>query len=199
MAVSTPTGCLPLLIRSGHILKKIKHLHQSIPGKLAHREIDIHQEWFSHMRFDVLVVGEGLAALTMLLHLPSTLKIGVISRNKHDEPSSYWAQGGISAVFSIDDDEEKHVQDTLAAGDGLCDEAAVRQIVGEGTSVLSWLIDQGVPFTREAGEIHLTREGGHSERRVAHVDDMTGRGIMRTLQAKVALLPNVIWILKPLR
>ena len=146
------------------------------------------------MKFDVLVVGEGLAALTMLLHLPPTLKVGVISRNKHDEPSSYWAQGGISAVFSLDDDHEKHVQDTLAAGDGLCDEAAVRQIVGEGTSVLTWLIDQGVPFTREDGEIHLTREGGHSARRVAHVDDMTGRGIMRTLQAKVALLPNVTWI-----
>jgi len=146
------------------------------------------------MRFDVLVVGEGLAALTMLLHLPPTLKVGVISRNKYDEPSSYWAQGGISAVFSADDDYEKHVQDTLAAGVDLCDERAVRQIVGEGTNVLRWLIEQGVPFTREEGQIHLTREGGHSERRVAHVDDMTGRGIMQVLQAKVALLPNVTWI-----
>lgn len=146
------------------------------------------------MKFDVLVVGEGLAALTLLLHLPPSLKIGVISRNKYDEPSSYWAQGGISAVFSADDDHDKHIRDTLLAGDGLCDEAAVRQIVCEGGDVLRWLIDQGVPFTREDGEIHLTREGGHSERRVAHVDDMTGRGIMRALQAKVAQLPNVIWI-----
>ncbi|AST30226.1 L-aspartate oxidase [Ralstonia pseudosolanacearum] len=146
------------------------------------------------MKFDVLVVGEGLAALTLLLHLPPSLKIGVISRNKYDEPSSYWAQGGISAVFSTDDDHDKHIRDTLLAGDGLCDEAAVRQIVCEGGDVLRWLIDQGVPFTREDGEIHLTREGGHSERRVAHVDDMTGRGIMRALQAKVAQLPNVIWI-----
>ena len=146
------------------------------------------------MKFDVLVVGEGLAALTALLHLPSALKVGVISRNKFNEPSSYWAQGGISAVFSAEDDYEKHVQDTLLAGDGLCDEEAVRQIVGEGTNVLNWLIEQGVPFTREDGEIHLTREGGHSERRVAHVDDMTGRGIMSALQAKVAQLPNVIWI-----
>lgn len=71
------------------------------------------------MKFDLLIVGEGLAALTMLLHLPATIKVGVISRSKYDEPSSYWAQGGISAVFSVEDDLEKHVQDTLAAGDGL--------------------------------------------------------------------------------
>jgi L-aspartate oxidase len=146
------------------------------------------------MKFDLLIVGEGLAALTMLLHLPASIKIGVISRSKYDEPSSYWAQGGISAVFSVEDDLEKHVQDTLVAGDGLCDEKAVREIVGAGPAVLQWLIDMGVPFTRENNDIHLTREGGHSERRVAHVDDMTGRAIMRALQAKVALLPNVVWI-----
>lgn len=146
------------------------------------------------MRFDVLVVGEGLAALTLLMHLPPTLKIGVISRNKYDEPSSYWAQGGIAAVFSMDDNYEKHIEDTLVAGDGLCDPASVRKIVEEGENTLNWLIKQNVPFTRESGEIHLTREGGHSARRVAHVDDMTGRGIMQTLQAKAAHLPNVIWI-----
>ena len=123
------------------------------------------------MKFDLIVVGEGLAALTLLLHLPENIKVGVISRSKYNEPSSYWAQGGISAVFSIEDDVEKHVQDTLIAGDGLCDEQAVRHIIGEGPSVLQWLIDMSVPFTRENGDIHLTREGGHSERRVAHVDD----------------------------
>lgn len=64
------------------------------------------------MRFDLLVVGEGLAALTMLLHLPASIKVGVISRSKYNEPSSYWAQGGISAVFSAEDNIEKHVQDT---------------------------------------------------------------------------------------
>lgn len=146
------------------------------------------------MKFDLIVIGEGLAALTTLLHLPRSLKVGVISRNKLDEPSSYWAQGGISAVFSPDDDVDKHVTDTLAAGDGLCDEAAVRRIVEEGGAVLQWLVDMGVPFTRENGQIHLTREGGHCERRVAHVDDMTGRGIMQTLQARVASLHNVVWI-----
>ncbi|MBW8832805.1 MAG: L-aspartate oxidase [Burkholderiales bacterium] len=146
------------------------------------------------MKFDLIVVGEGLAALTTLLHLPQSLKVGVISRNKLDESSSCWAQGGISAVFSPDDNVDKHVADTLAAGDGLCDEAAVRRIVAEGPAVLDWLIDMGVPFTRENGDIHLTREGGHCERRVAHVDDMTGRGIMQTLQARVSALPNVAWI-----
>jgi L-aspartate oxidase len=146
------------------------------------------------MKFDLLIVGEGLSALTMLLHLPSNIKIGVISRSKYDEPASYLAQGGISGVFSAEDNFEKHVQDTLNAGDGLCNESAVREIVGQGTAALQWLIDLGVPFTRENDEIHLTREGGHSERRVAHVDDMTGRGIMQILQAKVAVLPNVTWI-----
>jgi L-aspartate oxidase len=146
------------------------------------------------MKFDLLIVGEGLAALTTLLHLPSNVKVGVISRNKFNEPSSYWAQGGISAVFSAEDNFDKHIQDTLAAGDGLCNEPAVRQIVTEGPAVLNWLIDMGVPFTRENGAIHLTREGGHCERRVAHVDDMTGRGIMSALQAKAAQLPNVTWI-----
>jgi L-aspartate oxidase len=146
------------------------------------------------MRFDLLVVGEGLAALTLLLNMPPNIKVGVISRNKFDEPASYMAQGGISAVFSENDNFEKHIKDTLAAGDGLCNEQAVRDIVSAGTSVLQWLIDMGVPFTRENNDIHLTREGGHSERRVAHVDDMTGRGIMQALQAKVALLPNVTWV-----
>ena len=146
------------------------------------------------MKFDMLVVGEGLAALTLLLNTPSTIKVGVVSRSKFDEPSSYWAQGGISAVYSVDDDFEKHTTDTLSAGDGLCNEATVRAIVTAGTSVLQWLIDMGVPFTRENEQIHLTREGGHSERRVAHVDDMTGRAIMQSLQAKAALLPNVTWI-----
>jgi L-aspartate oxidase len=146
------------------------------------------------MKFDLIVVGEGLAALTMLLQLPSNIKVGVISRNKFNEPSSYWAQGGISAVFSAEDNFEKHILDTLVAGDGLCNEKAVRYIVGEGTNVLHWLIEMGVPFTRENNDIHLTREGGHCERRVAHVDDMTGRGIMQPLQSKAALLPNVTWI-----
>nr|WP_315463551.1 L-aspartate oxidase [uncultured Rhodoferax sp.] len=146
------------------------------------------------MKFDLLIVGEGLAALTLLLHLPSSIKTGVVSHSKFNEPSSYWAQGGISAVFSNEDNFEKHISDTLAAGDGLCDRDAVRHIVSEGTNVLQWLIDMGVPFTRENNVIHLTREGGHCERRVAHVDDMTGRGIMQTLQARVALLPNVTWI-----
>jgi L-aspartate oxidase len=146
------------------------------------------------MKFDLLVVGEGLAALTLLLHIPSNIKVGVISRNKFDEPSSYLAQGGISAVFSKSDNVDKHVKDTLVAGDGLCNEQIVHDIVSAGASVLQWLIEMGVPFTRENNEIHLTREGGHSERRVAHVDDMTGRGIMQTLQEKVSLLPNVTWV-----
>lgn len=146
------------------------------------------------MKFDILIVGEGLAALSLILHLPESLKIGVISRNKHSESSSFYAQGGISAVYSDKDNLEKHVQDTLIAGDGLCDEEVVRQIVAEGPSALQWLIDSGIPFTEEDGHIHLTREGGHSERRVAHVDDMTGRAIMQALVQKVSLLPNIVWI-----
>lgn len=146
------------------------------------------------MKFDLIIIGEGLAALSLILHLPENLKIGVISRNKHSESSSFYAQGGISAVYSAEDNLEKHVQDTLIAGDGLCDEKVAKQIVAEGPSALQWLIDSGIPFTEEDGLIHLTREGGHSERRVAHVDDMTGRAIMQTLVQKVSLLPNIVWI-----
>lgn len=79
------------------------------------------------MKFDLLVAGEGLAALSLLFNLASGIKEGGISRNRFDEPSSYWAQAGISAVFSADDDFEKHVSDTLAAGDGLCNSAALRK------------------------------------------------------------------------
>ena len=146
------------------------------------------------VKFDLLIVGEGLAALTLLLHLPSNIKVGVISKSKPNESASYLAQGGISAVFSVEDSIEKHIQDTLTAGDGLCNEKVVRDIVSEGTSTLHWLIEMGVPFTHENNKIHLTREGGHSMRRVAHVDDMTGRSVMQTLQVKVASLPNVTWI-----
>lgn len=146
------------------------------------------------MKFDLIIIGEGLAALSLILHLPENLKVGVISRNKHSESSSFYAQGGISAVYSAEDNLEKHVQDTLIAGDGLCDEKVVKQIVAEGPSALQWLIDSGIPFTEEDGLIHLTREGGHSERRVAHVDDMTGRAIMQALVQKVSLLPNIVWI-----
>lgn len=146
------------------------------------------------MKFDLIIIGEGLAALSLILHLPENLKIGVISRNKHSESSSFYAQGGISAVYSAEDNLEKHVQDTLIAGDGLCDEKVVKQIVAQGPSALQWLIDSGIPFTEEDGLIHLTREGGHSERRVAHVDDMTGRAIMQALVQKVSLLPNIVWI-----
>lgn len=146
------------------------------------------------MKFDLIIIGEGLAALSLILHLPENLKVGVISRNKHSESSSFYAQGGISAVYSAEDNLEKHVQDTLIAGDGLCDEKVVKQIVAEGPSALQWLIDSGIPFTEDDGLIHLTREGGHSERRVAHVDDMTGRAIMQTLVQKVSLLPNIVWI-----
>ena len=130
------------------------------------------------MKFDLIIIGEGLAALSLILHLPENLKVGVISRNKHSESSSFYAQGGISAVYSAEDNLEKHVQDTLIAGDGLCDEKVVKQIVAQGPSALQWLIDSGIPFTEEDGFIHLTREGGHSERRVAHVDDMTTRSIL---------------------
>lgn len=136
----------------------------------------------------------GLAALSLILHLPGNLKIGVISRNKFSESSSFYAQGGISAVFSTEDNLDKHVQDTLIAGDGICDEVAVKQIIADGPSALQWLIDAGIPFTKEDGSIHLTREGGHSERRVAHVDDMTGRAIMQNLVQKVSLLPNTAWL-----
>jgi len=146
------------------------------------------------MEFDVVIVGSGLAGLSVALNLAESARVAVIAKRSLTEGASDWAQGGIAAVLDSTDSVENHVQDTLVAGGGICDEAATRYIVENGPAAIDWLIEQGVPFTRDdTAELgfHLTREGGHSHRRIIHAADATGHAVMTTLVERVRSHPNI--------
>jgi len=131
--------------------------------------------------FDVLIVGSGLAGLSAALHLAPTHRVAVITKRELQDGSSGWAQGGIAAVLADDDSFAAHIQDTQVAGAGLCDLATTRFVVENAPEAIGWLRQLGVPFTLEGEELHLTREGGHSARRIAHVTDATGAAVQKTL------------------
>ena len=141
--------------------------------------------------FDVLIVGSGLAGLSAALLLAPSSRVAVITKRAVAEGSSGWAQGGIAAVWSKDDSFESHVDDTLVAGAGLCDLEATRFVVEQAPQAIAWLQTLGVPFSEEAGQLHLTREGGHSARRIVHVTDATGAAVQRTLIERVQKTPNI--------
>ena len=146
--------------------------------------------------YDVLIVGSGAAGLSLALALAERLRVVVLTKSTVSESATYYAQGGISAVFDHADSVESHIEDTLGAGAGLCHPQAVEYIVRHGRRRVEWLIAQGVPFSTRvsrsgAEEFHLTREGGHSHRRVVHAADATGRAIAQTLIERVAEHPNV--------
>ncbi len=145
---------------------------------------------------DVLVIGGGIAGLSLALHLAPEARVGIIAKGPLTEGSSLYAQGGIAAVLDEQDSTESHVEDTLSAGAGLCDPDIVRFTVANGPEAVRWLITEGVRFTREAredgtGDYHLTREGGHSHRRVIHATDATGRAVETTLEQRVREHANV--------
>jgi L-aspartate oxidase len=147
-------------------------------------------------RHDVLILGSGAAGLSLALRLRDDISVAVISKRELAEGSTLYAQGGISAVLDAQDSIDSHVQDTLKAGAGLCDRNVVRFVVERGPDNIRWLLDQGVEFTRDeessgAGGYHLTREGGHTHRRVIHAADATGRAVATTLEARVRAKPNV--------
>ena len=149
-------------------------------------------------QYDVLVIGSGAAGLTLALHLADRMRVAVLSKGRLSEGSTFWAQGGVAAVLDDTDTVDAHVQDTLIAGAGLCHEDAVRQIVGDSRDAIGWLVQQGVPFTRErredgseADDFHLTREGGHSHRRIIHAADATGAAIFNTLLHQAQAHPNI--------
>ena len=141
--------------------------------------------------FDVLIVGSGLAGLSAALLLAPTHRVAILTKGPLNDGSSRWAQGGIAAVMSKGDTFESHVQDTLVAGAGLCDVDATRFVVEHAPEAIHWLQDLGVPFSTEEGHLHLTREGGHSERRIVHVTDATGAAVQETLLAKVKACANI--------
>jgi L-aspartate oxidase len=145
-------------------------------------------------QFDAVVVGSGLAGLTVALHLADRMTVCIVTKGQLREGASDWAQGGIAAVLAKEDSPEAHIQDTLTAGAGLCDEAVTRFVVERSREAIQWLIEQGVPFTRDADSdsgFHLTREGGHSHRRVIHAADATGAAVQTTLEGKVKAHANV--------
>ena len=141
--------------------------------------------------FDTLVIGSGLAGQSAALRLAKHGKVGLISKRSLEDSASSWAQGGIAAVLDIQDSVEAHIRDTLTAGAFLNDLPATRFVVENGRRAIDWLIEQGVPFSREHGTYHLTREGGHSARRVIHVADATGLAVQDVLTAKVRQHPNI--------
>ncbi|MGS1004819.1 L-aspartate oxidase [Burkholderia glumae] len=146
------------------------------------------------MNFDVAIVGSGLAGLSVALNLAQTRRIALIAKRSMMEGASDYAQGGIAAVLDSADSIENHVSDTLIAGGGLCDETTTRFIVEHGRAAIEWLISQGVPFTRDAAAelgFHLTREGGHSHRRIIHAADATGHAVLATLSERARRHPNI--------
>lgn len=141
--------------------------------------------------FDVLIIGSGLAGQSAALRLASHCRVALVSKRTLEDSASGWAQGGIAAVLDNRDSIEAHIHDTLVAGAWLNDEKATRFVVENGRRAIEWLIDQGVPFTKDESGYHLTREGGHSARRVIHVADATGASVQETLTRKVRANPNI--------
>lgn len=144
--------------------------------------------------FDALIIGSGLAGLTLALNLAETQKVALVTKQTLQDSASAWAQGGIAAVLSVEDSPAAHIQDTLIAGAGLCDETMTRHIVEHGPQAVRWLINRGVLFTKDdhnATGYHLTREGGHSMRRIIHADDATGKVVQLTLTKQAVQHPNI--------
>lgn len=136
--------------------------------------------------YDVIIVGSGAAGLTLALSLPTHLKVAVLAKSVLTEASTYYAQGGVAAVLDETDSVEQHVEDTLIAGAHLCHHDAVAFTVEHGRDAVNFLLEQGVRFTLdEAEQLHLTREGGHSQRRIIHAADATGMAISTTLVKRV--------------
>ncbi|MDP3759324.1 MAG: L-aspartate oxidase, partial [Ramlibacter sp.] len=141
--------------------------------------------------FDVLIVGSGLAGLSAALHLAPTHRVAILTKRAMSDGASGWAQGGIAAVMAEDDSFQSHVDDTLVAGAGLSQLDATRFVVEHAPESIEWLRRLGVPFSQEAGHLHLTREGGHSARRIVHVTDATGAAVQHTLIDRVRRTPNI--------
>lgn len=142
----------------------------------------------------VVIVGAGLAGLAVALHLAERHRVVVLAKRGLEEGATAWAQGGIVGVLGEDDSIDSHVHDTQAAGAGLVDEHAARFIAENSSRAIAWLLECGVPFSPDPSGplgLHLTREGGHAVRRIAHAADATGKAIHDALLAKARAHPNI--------
>lgn len=142
----------------------------------------------------IVIVGAGLAGLTVALHLAETQPVIVLAKRQLHEAATAWAQGGIVGVLGTDDSIDAHVKDTLEAGGGLVDEQTAAFIARHSAQAVQWLVEQGVPFSPDPDGplgLHLTREGGHTVRRIAHAADATGKAIHDVLLDEVRRHPNI--------
>jgi L-aspartate oxidase len=146
----------------------------------------------SSHQFDVIIVGSGGAGLTLALSLPEHFKIAILAKSHLTDASTYYAQGGVAAVLDKTDSLEQHIDDTMIAGSHLCEFNAVKQTVEGGQASVDFLLKQGVQFTLDEQEqLHLTREGGHSQRRIIHAADATGKAISTTLVERTEVKKNI--------
>ena len=149
---------------------------------------------------DVLIIGSGAAGLTAALNLAERFTVTVLAKGALNEGSTAWAQGGIAAVLEPGDTFDNHVEDTMVAGAGLNDRAIVEMVVEGAPAAIERLTRLGVPFETEGNELHLTREGGHSHRRIVHVADATGWAVQEALQRaaeahlNITLVPDQVAI-----
>jgi L-aspartate oxidase len=148
-----------------------------------------------HFFADVLVIGAGIAGLRAALQVPAGLDVLVVTKDRVEQSNSTYAQGGIAGVLSPEDTFENHIEDTLRAGGGLCDRAVVEMVVREAPAQINDLIAWGTNFDLEGGQLALTREGGHSHRRIVHaLGDATGFEVMRAIIVQAKARPNLtIW------
>jgi L-aspartate oxidase len=140
---------------------------------------------------DVLIIGSGAAGLTAALNLADRFRVTVLAKGQLNEGSTAWAQGGIAAVLEPGDTFDSHIEDTMIAGAGLNDRATVEFVVENAPRAIARLVDMGVPFNTEGETLHLTREGGHSHRRIVHVNDATGWAVQDALQRAAEAHPNI--------
>lgn len=143
------------------------------------------------LQYDVLIIGSGASGLGLALQLPSDTRIAVLSKADLTSGSTYQAQGGVAAVLDDKDSSQSHIQDTITAGVNLSRPDAVNFTVQHGKESIDWLIEQGVPFTRQGDSYHLTKEGGHSHRRIIHSADATGQAIQQTLIERAKNSDNI--------
>lgn len=150
--------------------------------------------------YDLLIIGSGAAGLTLALRTAPFARVAVLSKGELNQGATFYAQGGIAAVLDDEDSIDSHVSDTLTAGVGLCHRDVVEQIVEHSAEAVSWLVDQGVPFTTTSGgevaggaldTLHLSKEGGHSHRRIIHATDATGKAVFETLKQRALDHPNI--------
>jgi len=140
---------------------------------------------------DILIIGSGAAGLTAALNLADRFRVTVLAKSRIDDGSTAWAQGGIAAVLEPGDTFDSHVEDTMVAGAGLNHRDTVEFVVGNAPRAIARLVEIGVPFNQDGNTLHLTREGGHSHRRIVHVNDATGYAVQVALQRAAEAHPNI--------